>query len=80
MKKRFGDEQIIRTLRESESREIPTVDLCTRHNITEKTFYRWRNKFGGMDVADARRLKDLGAENDTLKRRVVEQLLVDLER
>ncbi|MFX5957089.1 transposase, partial [Acinetobacter baumannii] len=52
MKKRFTDEQIISILREAESKEIATVDLCKRHNITEQTFYRWRNKFGGMDVSD----------------------------
>ncbi|KGP02499.1 hypothetical protein JT27_03925 [Alcaligenes faecalis] len=51
MKKRYADEQIIRILREAESREVPVKDLCKRHNITEQTFYRWRNKFGGMDVA-----------------------------
>ncbi len=44
MKKRFTDEQIISILREAESKEIATVDLCKRHNITEQTFYRWRNK------------------------------------
>lgn len=76
MKKRFTDEQIIRILREAESREVSTKDLCKRHNITEQTFYRWRNKFGGMDVAEARRLKDLESENERLKRLLAEQLLV----
>ena len=50
--------------------------LCKKHNITEQTFFRWRNKYGGMDVPDARRLKDLEAENARLKRMVAEQLLV----
>lgn len=76
MKKRFTDEQIIRILREAESREMAIKDLCKRHNITEQTFYRWRNKFGGMDVAESRRLKDLESENARLKRLVAEQLLV----
>lgn len=76
MKKRFTDEQVIRILREAESQEEPIKDLCKRHNITEQTFYRWRTKFGGMDVAEARWLKELASENERLKRLVAEQLLV----
>ncbi|KVS57703.1 transposase [Burkholderia cepacia] len=76
MKKRFTDEQIVRILREAESWDEPVKDLCKRHNISEQTFYRWRSKFGGMDVADARRFKDLESENERLKRLIAEQLLV----
>lgn len=76
MKKRHTDEQIIRILREAESQEVPIKDLCKRYNISEQTFYRWRTKFGGMDVAEARRLKALESENEKLKRLVAEQLLV----
>lgn len=76
MKKRFTDEQVIRILHEAESRDEPVKDLCKRHNISKQTFYRWRNKFGGMDVADARRLKELESENDRLKRLIAEQMLV----
>ena len=76
MKKRHTDEQIIRILREAESPEEPVIDLCKRRNITEQTFYRWRNKYGGMDVPEARRLKELESENDRLKRLIAEQLLV----
>ncbi len=76
MKKRFTDEQIIRILREAESRDEPVKDLCKRHNISEQTFYRWRNKFGGMDVADVRPFKDLESENERIKRLIAEQLLV----
>lgn len=76
MKKRFTDEQIVRILREAETRDQPIRDLCKRHNITEQTFFRWRNRLGGMGVPDARRLKDLEAENAKLKRMVAEQLLV----
>jgi putative transposase len=76
MKKRHTEEQIITILREAESGAVPVKALCKRHNISEQTFFRWRNKFGGMDVPDARRLKDLEAENAKLKRMVAEQLLV----
>ena len=76
MKKRFTEEQIIRVLREAEAKDIPIRDLCKRHNITEQTFFRWRNRFGGMDVPDAKRLKKLESENNKLKRLLAEQMLV----
>ncbi len=76
MKKRFADEQIIGILREAEVGTTSIKALCKKHNITEQTFFRWRNKFGGLDVPDARRLKDLESENTRLKRLVAEQLLV----
>ena len=76
MKKRFSDEQIVRILREAETKDQPIREVCKRHNITEQTFFRWRNRLGGMDVSDARRLKDMEAENAKLKRLVAEQLLV----
>ena len=76
MKKRHSEEQIIRILREAEKNQIPIREVCKQHNITEQTLYRWRNMYGGMDVADARRLKDLESENSRLKRLVAEQMLV----
>lgn len=76
MKKRFTEEQIIRILREAETKSIPIRELVKRHNITEQTFFRWRNRFGGMDVPDAKRLKELEGENAKLKRLVAEQMLV----
>lgn len=75
MKKRFTEEQIIGILREAETGAMPIKSLCKKHNVTEQTFFRWRNKFGGMDVSDARRLKDLESENARLKRLVAEQML-----
>ncbi len=76
MKKRHSEEQIIRILREAEMHAVPIRDLCKQHNISEQTFYRWRDKYGGMEVADARRLKELESENAKLKRLVGEQMLV----
>jgi len=76
MKKRFSEEQIIRILREAEESGCQIRELCRRYNVTEQTFFRWRNKYGGMDVPDARRLKELESENARLKRLVAEQLLV----
>ena len=76
MKKRFTDEQIVRILREAETKDQPIREVCKRHNITEQTFFRWRNRLGGMGVSDTRRLKDMEAENAKLTRLVAEQLLV----
>jgi putative transposase len=75
MKKRFTEEQIIGILRESERPGVEIRTLVRRHNVTEQTFYRWRNKYGGMDVPDARKLKVLEFENAKLKKLVAEQLL-----
>lgn len=76
MKKRHSEEQIIRILREAETNGIPIREVCRQHNIAEQTLYRWRNKYGGMEVAEARRLRGLESENAKLKRLVAEQMLV----
>lgn len=75
MKKRFTEEQIIGILKEAEAGGN-VREVCRVHNITEQTFYRWRNKFGGMEVSEARRLRELERENAALKR-VVADLTLD---
>mgnify|MGYP003587208684 CR=1 FL=1 len=75
MKKRFSEAQIIGILREGEADGVVIRDVCRKHNITEQTFFRWRSKYGGMTVSDARRLKDLESENAKLKKFVAEQML-----
>jgi putative transposase len=66
-RKRFSEEQIIGILSEA-TVGAPAVEVCRRHGVSETTFYRWKAKFGGMAVSDARRLRQLEAENTRLKR------------
>jgi len=72
--KRFSEEQIIRILHEAETLDS-VREVCRQHNIAEQTLYRWRRQFGGMDVADAKRLRTLERENAALKRLVGELTL-----
>ena len=74
MKKRYTEEQIIGFLKEAET-GLSVKDLCRRHGFSEASYYAWRNKFGGMDISDAKRLKALEAENTRLKRLLAESLL-----
>ena len=74
MKKRFSETQIIGFLREAET-GVPIKDLCRRHGCSEASYYLWRSKFGGMSVSDAKRLKELDAENMRLKKLLAESLL-----
>ena len=73
-KSRFSEEQIIAILREQEGGS-PTADVCRRHGISAGTFYKWKAKFGGLDVSDARRLKALEEENGKLKKLLAEAML-----
>jgi putative transposase len=70
-KSKFSEEQIIGILREAEG-DTPVKAVCARHNISEATFYKWRTKYGGMDVSEARRLRSLEEENNRLKRAVAD--------
>jgi putative transposase len=73
-KSRFSEEQIIAILREQESGQA-TKDVCRRHGISAATFYKWKSKFGGMDVSDAKRLRALEDENAKLKKLLAETML-----
>lgn len=75
MKKRFSEEQIIKVLAEAEHGRDSIRDVCRRHNLTEQSFFRWRNKYGAMAVSEVRRLKELELENSRLKKIVAEQAL-----
>jgi len=72
--KRFSEEQIIGVLKEAEA-GAATKDLCRRHGISEQSFYRWKAKYGGMEISDAKRLRALEDENGRLKHIVAEQAL-----
>lgn len=73
-KKTYSEEQIIGILREGAG-EKTVVQICQDHNISDKTYYRWKRKYGGMELADARRLRELEKENAELKKIVADQLL-----
>jgi putative transposase len=73
-KSRFTEEQIIGILREQEG-GVSTADVCRRHGISSATFFKWKSRFGGLDVSDARRLKSLEDENAKLKRLLAEAML-----
>lgn len=74
MKRRFTEEQIIGMLKEQEA-GMKTADVCRKHGISEATFYKYKAKFGGMEVSDARRLRALEDENSKLKKLLAEQML-----
>jgi putative transposase len=65
--KRFREEQIVRILKEAETGQMPIVEICRKHAISEFTFYRWRWKYQGLSISEARRLKELEKENTRLK-------------
>ena len=77
MRKRHTEEQIIGILKESDV-GMKTGDLCRKYGISQNTYYKWKAKFGGMEISDARRLRGLEDENQKLKRIVANQAL-DIE-
>ena len=73
-KSRFSEEQIIAILAEQE-RGMATAEVCRKHGISPNTFYKWKAKYGGLDVSDARKLKSLETENARLKRLLADAML-----
>ena len=71
---RFSEEQIIAMIKEQEAGS-PTADVCRKYGISSASFYKYKAKFGGMDVSDARKLKALEEENAKLKKLLAEQML-----
>lgn len=71
---RFTEEQIIGILREQDA-GAKTADVCRKHGVSSATFYKWKAKFGGLDVSDAKRLKSLEDENAKLKKLLAEAML-----
>jgi putative transposase len=71
---RFTEEQIIAMLREQDA-GAKTADVCRKHGISSATFYKWKGKYGGLEVSEARRLKALEDENSKLKKLLAEAML-----
>lgn len=71
---RFTDEQIIGILKEHEA-GMPVSELCRKHGVSDASIYKWKAKFGGMDVSEAKRLKTLEDENTKLKRLLADSML-----
>jgi putative transposase len=72
---KFSEEQIIGILREATKGDQTIGAVCRAHSISENTFYKWRQKYGGMEVADAKRLRELEKENARLKRLLAESAI-----
>jgi putative transposase len=70
-KKRFTEQQIIGFLKESEA-GVPVKELCRKHGFSDASFYKWRGRYGGMQVSEAKRLRELEAENAKLKKLLAE--------
>ncbi len=73
-RKQYTTEQIIAILKEHEA-GLPATEIIRKHGIANGTFYRWKSKYGGMEIAEARRLKELETENTRLKRMLADTML-----
>ncbi len=73
-KSRFTEEQIVGVLKEQET-GVTVAELCRKHGISSPTFYKWKAKYGGLDVSEARKLKSLEDENAKLKRMLADAML-----
>lgn len=71
---RFSEEQIIGVLKEHQA-GLSAAELCRKHGISDATFYNWRSKYGGMEVSEAKRLKQLEDENNRLKKLLAESMM-----
>ena len=71
---RFSEEQIIGILKEHQA-GLGAKELCCKHGVSDATFYKWRSKYGGMEVSDAKKLKALEVENAKLKKLLAEQMM-----
>ena len=73
-RKRFTEEQIVGILKEHEA-GVPVTELCRKHGVSDASIYKWKAKYGGLEVSDAKRLKTLEDENSKLKKLLAEAML-----
>jgi putative transposase len=73
-KSRFSEEQVVGILREGQS-GVPVKELCAKHNISEQTYYKWKRKYGAMEVSDVRQMRAMTEEISRLKRIVADQVV-----
>jgi len=75
MKKIYTDEQIVGFVREAEKSEVTIAEFCRQKGFNEGTFYKWKKRFGSMQVAEVKRLRELEAENARLKRLLADRMI-----
>ncbi len=75
MKKIYTDEQIVGFVREAEKTDLTIAEFCRQKGFNEGTFYKWKKRFGSMQVAEVKRLRELEAENSRLKRLLADRMI-----